>query len=246
MSQPRWIISIALLGAAVSAFFFLFSNKKNTPLSHVSAEGTHQEETPQSFNAKHDSVPRHSSSVSQTSSSSSPPSGPMPGRGARQDKAAGGKRSYDIRGAVLQEDIAFQEDSWKIWSGVTAYAKNGETPTGKIIGEVNGYYLVEENIESSSENFHPARPLVVVRESNGTAGVVTGTFVIVLEEETSPEFLLQTSSLKLVSSFPGIQTYYVTSAQVPFSLKVFQDVLKETPGVKEVKMEILNRQYEKF
>jgi cell division protein FtsX len=111
---------------------------------------------------------------------------------------------------------------------------------------VNGYYLVEDGDKKSSENFDPARPMVVLDQRTGSAGVVTGTFTVVLEQGASADFLTKSSDVKVIASFPNTQTYFVTSSQVPFNLKAFKEALRDAPEVKDVQMEILDRQYEKF
>ncbi|KYG67035.1 hypothetical protein AZI86_08445 [Bdellovibrio bacteriovorus] len=248
MSRRGMIVTILVIGAAL-AVFFLRSNKEAADILSPAAEvSSPSEETTQNAVAKSAQNPRDSisSSTFETTSSSSNPAGPPP-RGARSaDRPLGGKKSYNTQGAKLVEDPAFAGTAWKIWSGVSAYPKTQGEPSGNRLGEVNGYFLVTEGQVNSAENFDPAKPLVVLRTDLNTAGVVTGMFAVVLEEGASADFLSQSSQLKLVSSFPNIQTYYVTSSEVPFSLKGLQEALREAPEVKEVKMEILDRQYEKF
>lgn len=247
MSRRGIVVTILVIGAAL-AVFFLRSNKEASHISAPSAEVFSSAEAVKEDTSatSEQPAPDSAATVSETTSSSSNPSA-LPPRGARSaDRPIGGQKSYNTQGAKLLEDPAFAGTAWKIWSGVSAYPKSQGAPDENRVGEVNGYFLVNEGQANSSENFDPAKPLVVLRADSNTAGVVTGVFAVILEDGASADFISQTSQLKLVSSFPNIQTYYVTSSEVPFSLKGLHEALREAPEVKEVKMEILDRQYEKF
>lgn len=173
----------------------------------------------------------------------------LPGRGARRntDQKIWGERSFDAQGASLVSDALFAGSSWRIWKGVTAYPKSAQASHGKRVGEVNGYDLIDEGSPVSLENFDPARPLVVLSQNGtGRVGVMTGTVVVTLEEGASADFLTQSAQIRIVGASPEIQTYFVTPTQVPFNMRDFLESLKEAPEVRQVEMEILDRQYEKF
>lgn len=247
MSRRGMIVTVLVIGAALAVFFLRSHKDAAEDISKATTSSapsiTPEESASQSESA---SDPQGSSKRLVETTSSSTNSSSPPGRGARADRPLGGQKSYNTQGAKLIDDPVFAGTAWKIWSGVSAYPKAQGAPSGSSLGEVNGYYLVNEGEANTSENFYPSKPLVVLRSDSNTAGVVTGVFAVVIEEGASADFLSQSSQLKLVSSFPNIHTYYVTSSEVPFSLKELQDSLREAPEVKEVKMEILDRQYEKF
>lgn len=253
MSRRGWVFTIILIGMAVIAVLILRFNKEDVA-SSASAENGQQKADADSATessgvdtSSTDASPKKSpSSVSETTSSSSDPSSGR-SRGVSTGRELPGKKLYNASGARTYADPAFAGTHWKVWAGVTASPRSQEKPSANVIGEVNGYYLVNDGVDSSSENFDPARPMVVVAQNGtNTAGVVTGTFSVVLEEGASANFLTQSPQIKVVGAFPNIQTYFVTSNAVPFNLKEFKDALSEAPEVKDVQMEILDRQYEKF
>ncbi len=136
---------------------------------------------------------------------------------------------------------------WKLWIGVTAINKNqARNLDTKVMGEVNGFLLVENKNEKESGLFSSAAPFVVVDQRLNSFGVISGVFSVTLKEGQSGDFLLQNSDLRVRESFPEIRTYYITAAEEPFDLELFRKFLLKMPGVESVKIEVLSRQYEKY
>ncbi|WP_413569320.1 hypothetical protein ACLWBD_01760 [Bdellovibrio sp. HCB117] len=165
-------------------------------------------------------------------------------RSRRLPKSERGSTKLNTQNAEFSESPLFADSDWKIWNGVKAVPKNAGQPSSPIVGEMTGFYLVKEDAADPSV-FSASEPIVVYDARLGIAGVVTGTFSVVLKEGISPEVLTQTLGLKVLNSFPDIRTYYVTSPQEPFDLKAVQDVLKNDPSLESSEMEILSRTYEK-
>lgn len=148
--------------------------------------------------------------------------------------------------AKLRDDSFFTDTPWRIWEGVTAYPKSQGKPNAPVLGEVNGYYVVEGGAVSTPDNFFPQSPMLVVNSRLSIAGVMTGVFTLQLEQGADPELLAQSSDVEMVASFPEINTYLVTSKQRPFDLNKFREFLQAFPQVRSISAEILSRQYAKF
>lgn len=251
MSRRGFVFIIGFLVVALLVIVFVRPFSETSEVSQqavppAAEEGTDQDSAMAQEAPAVNTGSKKPSSVSETSAASSDP-GAFYGRGARRDRPVGGEKSFNARNAVVTEDAFFAGSPWKIWKGVTAYPKSRGEPEGRLLGQVNGYYLVDEDVPVSLENFDPAKPIVVlIQDGTGRAGVVTGTFTVVLEEGASADFLTQSPPIKVVGASPETQTYFVTSAQVPFNLREFLEALREAPEVRSVQPEISDRQYEKF
>ncbi|KYG60529.1 hypothetical protein AZI85_10960 [Bdellovibrio bacteriovorus] len=165
-------------------------------------------------------------------------------RSRRLPKSERDSIKLNTQNAEFSESPLFADSDWKIWNGVRAVPKNAGPPSAVVVGEMTGFYLVKEEAADPSA-FSASQPIVVYDARLGIAGVVTGTFSVVLKEGVSPQVLTQNLGLKVLNSFPDIRTYYVTSPQEPFDLKVVQDILKNDPSLESSEMEILSRTYEK-
>ncbi|MEK2644026.1 hypothetical protein [Bdellovibrio sp. BCCA] len=235
------VLFLVLLGAV---FALVLSNKGETPEFHAVSEN--QEEAQSSKTPAPENSPAATTQVTEVASSEQPQG--MPAREKIRDlKSIRGAKTINTKNANLEEVGLFADSRWKLWNGVSAVSKSaGRKPQGNILGEVNGYYLVEEEAAVNDfKNFSSAHPLVVMDSRLDEVGVVTGVFTVTLKEGVSPDILTQASGLKVLNSFPNIRTYFVTSSQEPFDLQSFQDALKGEASVEEVKMEVLSRQYEK-
>lgn len=153
----------------------------------------------------------------------------------------------ELVNAQTERNSFFEGTPWKIWVGAKAYPKKNGKPSPKIIGEINGFYLVEESGQNGDiHNFSVHEPLVVIDTRRDIVGVVTGVFTVTLKENASAEMLTQASGIKILNSFPEIRTYYVTSVSDSFDLQAFQDSLKNAGDIEQVQAEVLSRQYEKY
>lgn len=157
------------------------------------------------------------------------------------------KKHYqaDIYNREVVEAVFLADNPWKVLMGVSAIPKrNGPPLDSKIIGEINGYFLVD-GVNLDLKNFSQQRPVVVIDPRRNSVGVVTGVFTVVLKSETSKNLLLENQNLKILNSFPEINTYFVTAAHQPFDIEEFQLFLKNEFEAESVKAEVLSRQYEK-
>lgn len=136
---------------------------------------------------------------------------------------------------------------WKLWRGITAIKKNqGRSMDTKVLGEVNGFFLVEDKNEKENLLFSSDQPFVVVDPRLNSVGVVSGVFTVTLKEGASADFLLRNQELRIRESFPEIRTYYITSAEEPFDLEQLRKFLLSESNIESVKIEVLSRQYEKY
>lgn len=161
-------------------------------------------------------------------------------------KKQGRKYSVDLGKAKLIEAPVLSGTSWKRWAGVRAVSKNEKVPTSSTVGELQKYSLVADNKPFSANQFSSLSPWVVADTRLGLVGVVTGVMIVVLKEGVSADFLKNNSDLKILNESPGIRTCFVTAAQDPFDLVALKDYLTRDPGVQEVQLEVLSRQYEKY
>lgn len=146
----------------------------------------------------------------------------------------------------LAQSSMLSETAWKVWEGMTAYPMSAG-PRPDAMAEVSGFYLVpQEGLRVDERNYSNAQPMVVFNERKSLAGVVTGSIEITLREGVEIEPLLRAFDLKVVSQLPEMRVYFVTSAQQPYDLFSLKDRLGSEPGISDVRLEILSRQYEKF
>lgn len=243
MVRQRLILAFIVLGVAV--FILARKGERSTAIVQKSSAIS-----PRSDSSKSSS---HSSKINeveqQTDYSSSFKSQQVMARKEVPSGAIRGASSVNLNelATTQTEKFSFLEGTpWKIWVGVGAYSKEKGKPTSKVIGEVNGYYLVEEQAEHIDvRNFSSSQPLVVIDSRLGIVGIVTGVFSVTLKEGVSPDVLTQASGVKVLNSFPEIRTYFVTASKEPFDLQAFQDSLKNETDVEIVHAEVLSRQYEK-
>lgn len=150
----------------------------------------------------------------------------------------------NLSGAVIERSPLLEGTGWGLWKGVTALKKIKGVPSDKVLGEVNGFYLIEDISHNDIRQFSPSQPLVVLNSRLGIAGVVTGVVTVTLKEGASIEALAHID-VQVLNSFPEIRTYYVTSSQEVFDLQSFQEALVSESAVERAHLEILSRQYEK-
>lgn len=145
----------------------------------------------------------------------------------------------------LEASLTLENTRWKIWSGVSAVAKSqGSRPDA--IGEVSGFYLVQDDrFRSDERNFSSGSPLVVFDQRRDAVGVVTGSFEVTLNEGVDIRALVSNQDLRIINAFPESHIYFVTSATQPFNLQNLYQALKNDSGVKQVDIEVLSRHYEK-
>lgn len=237
------VIFLIVLGGAALYFWNKGASSSvmtaNTDASSISSSTKDNESTSTA------TVAVESSEKTQTTeiASNQEPAQMVP-RSRRLPKSERESIKLNTQNAEFSESPLFAESDWKIWNGVRAVPKNAGQPSAVVVGEMTGFYLVKEEAADPSA-FSASQPIVVYDARLGIAGVVTGTFSVVLKEGVSPEVLTQNLGLKVLNSFPDIRTYYVTSPQEPFDLKAVQDVLKNDPSLESSEMEILSRTYEK-
>lgn len=240
MVRQRLILTFIALGVVV--FFLTQMGKKMKAIDQSSPEYSTQSDSLQTPSHKESEI------VQKTDHSSSTNSQAMTSRKEVPQSYIRGTSSVNLNAENTQHEKSsfFEGTPWEIWVGVRAYSKKNGRPQAKVIGEVNGFYLVEESAQNIDvRNFSSSHPLVVIDSRLNVAGVVTGVFSVTLKEGVSPEIVTQASGIKILDSFPGIRTYFITSASDPFDLQAFQDSLKSEIDIENVHAEILSRQYEK-
>lgn len=239
MARRTLVLSfLILLGAVLGLHLSNKDEKSQVREMNSSHDGPAARNNPETLNAQ------PSAQVTEVASSEQPRS-MSPRQPIRDPKSVKGLKTVDTSNAQLEGTTLFTDTRWKLWTGVSAVVKRNGQPQGKILGEINGYYLVEEAAANDFKNFYSANPLVVIDTRLDEVGVVTGVFTVVLKEGVSPEVMTQATGLKILNSFPNIRTYFVTSSEEPFNLQSFQDSLKGEASIEDVKMEVLSRQYEK-
>ncbi|WP_374077216.1 hypothetical protein [Bdellovibrio bacteriovorus] len=239
MARRTLVLSFLILLGAVLALHLSNKGEKSQVREMNSSHESHSAQ-----NNKENSKVEPSAHVTEVASSEQPKS-MSPRQPIRDPKSVKGLKTVDTSNAQLEGTTLFTDTRWKLWTGVRAVLKRNGQPQGKVLGEINGYYLVEETAANDFKNFSSSNPLVVIDTRLDEVGVVTGVFTVVLKEGVSPEVITQATGLKILNSFPNIRTYFVTSSEEPFNLQSFQDSLKGEASVEDVKMEVLSRQYEK-
>ncbi|MEN0058476.1 MAG: hypothetical protein AAGB31_06550 [Bdellovibrio sp.] len=226
-------------------------------LSKKPMESSSGEKGPGSEQGREENVKASSSSDPSTSqadiSSREPMSGMRerklnsPSSSHQRPVASQNKNFIDTSSIEVESAEIFAGTPWKIWKGARAMLRAQAQQRGlPVVAEVSGYSIsLEPNNEVNVREFSPDQGLVVVNSRTQVAGVVTGTFGVVLREGFTVEKVFPAEGVKILDSFPEIRTYYVTSAITPFDLQTFQSVLQSQPGVEKVHMEILSRNYEK-
>ena len=146
----------------------------------------------------------------------------------------------------LAQSSMLSGTSWKVWEGMTAYPMSAGLRQDAV-AEVSGFYLVSKpGLRVDERNYSNAQPMIVFNERKNLTGVVTGSIEITLREGVEIEPLLGAFDLKVVGQLPEMRVYFVTSAQQPYDLFSLKDRLGNEPGISDVRLEILSRQYEKF
>lgn len=239
MARRTLVLSFLILLGAVLALYLSSKGEKSQVREMNSSHENHTLQNNQEALKEEPSA-----QVTEVASSEQPRS-MSPRQPIRDSKSVKGLKTVDTSNAQLEGATLFTDTRWKLWMGVSAVLKRNGQPQGKVLGEINGYYLVEEVAANDFKNFSSASPLVVIDARLDEVGVVTGVFTVVLKEGVSPEVITQATGLKILNSFPNIRTYFVTSSEEPFNLQSFQDSLKGEVSIEDVKMEVLSRQYEK-
>lgn len=147
---------------------------------------------------------------------------------------------------LLQSHQAFAGTRWKLLSNVRAVSTGNESIKGISVGTLNHYQLIESADESGGlQKFDRSSPTVVYETRLKKAGLVTG---LIKVETANPDLLkkaLLGMNAQVTSSFADIQIYFITSVQNVFDLeKLFFD-LKSLDFVKNVELDIVDRNYEK-
>lgn len=146
----------------------------------------------------------------------------------------------------LAQATVLSGTSWKLWEGVTAYAK-GAAQDRLVLTEISGFDVVEEDsFRADERNFSSDRPLVVFNERKKIAGIVTGVVQVILREGYTIESLAMASSLRVTGSHPEMRMYFVTAFENPFDLSDLKERLSRDPAVQSVDLEVLSRKYEKY
>lgn len=244
MVRQRLVLIFLILGVAV----FFLGEKEDAPAIIENESEVYKKSI--SNSSKHHEKSRGLRQVEQQMHSSS--TGEPLRLGIRKSvpvQAIRGASSVDLRAiknARVERSSFFEGTPWKIWAGAKAVAKKNGKPDSNILGEVNGFYLIEsagENVDI--RKFSSGQPLVVIDSRLDLVGIVTGVFSITLKEGVAAEVITQASGIKILNSFPAIRTYFITAASEPFDLQTFQDLLKNESDIEYVHAEILSRRYEK-
>lgn len=242
MARRTLVITfLALLGVAL--VFFLLKQEEAPVSTHSQSSSSKKENETAPQSAAETASPHEETKVTESASSQE---GEVPNSFRRKmprDISSKSQVQPDISSARLEKHALLADTPWKLWSGAIALRKQQGAPD-RILGEVNGFYLAETEVESDPHHFSPSSPLVVVNTRRSVVGVLTGVFGVKLKDGYGEDVLTQ-KGLKIVGSYPQISTYYVTSSEDPFDLVSLQNSLKNDPAVSTVEIEILSRQYEK-
>lgn len=233
-------LSILLVLLAVGLLFFFYS-KKNEDTKDSIAEVVSPARNSPIVDSKNGAGTATQSFMPEQEKGMSPRSEPK-----RKSASSVAKKSLLKADSVISATW-LADTPWKLWTGVTAIKKNQERSLdARVLGEVNGFLLVENKNEKESGLFSSDTPFVVIDQRLNSVGVISGIFTVTLKKGQSADFLLQNPDLHVRESFPEIRTYYITAAEEPFDLDLFRKFLLKMPGVENVHIEVLSRQYEKY
>lgn len=167
-------------------------------------------------------------------------------RGHFRARNSGGAAAPSSAEALRSSDL-WADQSWKIWKGVSAVpSKDYPAGQSRPLGSIGGYVLVAGNgIGLDEHQFSSSRPLAVFNSEGNLPGLITGVFSVRLHEATDFESFVLDHNLKIVSVFPEISVFYVTSNKEPFDLSTMQETLNKDPRVMKALLEIVTQAYAK-
>lgn len=238
MKRRSWALILIVTVVTLVAFLLLYKMEEQVVIVSRSVEEPRPSEVSRATPAP---------PLSQTVEATAPRvADAMSPRKERSPKSSPETNFFSFERGKLATTSWLMDTRWKLWVGVSALDKKKGRPSGKILGEVSGYYLVEESLGHESQSFSSHQPLVVMDPRLKVAGVVTGILSVTLKEGASADSLLHSPDLRVRDSFPEIRTYFVTAAKEPFDLQSLKNFLQSEFPVERVELEVLSRQYEKY
>ncbi|MCO5114622.1 MAG: hypothetical protein M9899_10685 [Bdellovibrionaceae bacterium] len=101
--------------------------------------------------------------------------------------------------------------------------------------------------EFSENRFHKNQPLTMFHPQTKNVGTLTGNLKLNISKSNQAHLddVLKTHDLKVLASFPHIDTYYVTPKQDEFDFEQLTNQIKNDSRVNAVTPEVLSRVYER-
>lgn len=146
----------------------------------------------------------------------------------------------------LVENHLLKPTRWKIWQQTQVVNIQDKSATDKILAQVGNLLIIESQKENESlTEFSSSSPVAVYDERLKKAGLITGTLKIETSEKEQLENDLNQLRAHITDSFDPIHTYFITSLDQVFDLELLYETLKSYPYIKNIELEILNKNYEK-
>jgi hypothetical protein len=133
---------------------------------------------------------------------------------------------------------------WRRWSQMRAIAVRDWKNQAPVVAQVSGYYLVPD-AQFNDRETSMSSPFVVFDERTSRVGVVTGVLRVTAPEESVLPALLAKYRLFVEDAAPQIHQYFLRSGELGLNLKGLREKISKEPGIEDVALEILERQYEK-
>lgn len=157
------------------------------------------------------------------------------------------KNSLNKKPNYLVAHPLFLQSSWKVWPQVTAKPiRSNYHLDGEVVGQLNGYNLIQTSTESTLvHQFNLKNPLVLFDERLQRPGILTGLLIASAGNRHELESCAHSHSASIKNSFENINTYILISDVSPFDLSTLKNQIAACPSVKSVRLEIIDRPYEK-
>lgn len=147
---------------------------------------------------------------------------------------------------ILHENHLLKSTRWKIWQQTQVINVQNKSGADKILAQVGNLLIIESQNENTSLNeFNSFSPIAVYDKRLKKAGVITGTIKIETLEKEQLENDLNQLRAHITDSFDPIHTYFITSLDQVFDLELLYETLKSYPYIKNIELEVLNKNYEK-
>jgi hypothetical protein len=244
MSSKRTLAALVLLGLCFGLLIFSFQGEQKDQ----AAIGSSKPAPDESIN----NPASISSSASRKISQVSPvvPKGAdksdetLRGKTAPRPNSFSSERSLATLRKKLFPTHLNSETPWRRWSQVRAIAARDWKNQAPIVAQVSGYYLVQDPQFNERET-SMSSAFVVYDERTSRVGVVTGVLKVTTFQESVLPPLLTKYSLFIEDAAPQIHQYFLKSGELGVNLKGLREKISKEPGIEDVALEILERQYEK-
>ncbi|QDK38410.1 hypothetical protein [Bdellovibrio sp. NC01] len=140
----------------------------------------------------------------------------------------------------------WEDGSWKVWNHMTAVPTENYNGTGKAIGQVGSFTVVEASAFKADEhNFSSSQPIVVYKDNGQRPGLISGSYLVVLRDSTDFESFVLDHGLRLLNAFPETRSYYVTAGAEPFDLSLLLQTMRNDPRVETANVQVVTERYAK-